>query len=211
MFCPCQEPLSCRLRVALCLQRKAKEFRDAECDAILRAVLLRWFWDKNFCVGIKRSLDYINWKKAEQTKTPREGELSQHQPHLNYPRSASPFLMLISCGEILPRNCSHSSLQQQTHKSQTPGPPHPSRACACSRLCVLLAVFPFSPEHAAWQLSSPGNFSMEFGAGCTPCSFPTAYPSSLNLPSLPTHLQSLKLMLVRNSRKEKGSEEVSEV
>lgn len=36
LFCSCQEPLSCRLWVALCLQKEAKEFWDAEWDVILQ-------------------------------------------------------------------------------------------------------------------------------------------------------------------------------
>lgn len=74
--------------------------------------------------------------------------------YLNYCFSATPFIMLISWGERVPRNCSHSSLQPQTHRAKPPTPHVYPEPVIAFRLSVPLGTFPFSSKVTSQQPSS---------------------------------------------------------
>lgn len=126
--------------------------------------------------------------------------------------------MLISWGERVPRNCSHSSLQQLIHKSQTPDPTRLSWAGAWSaltfRLSILLGLLPFSSKVTA-QLDSCvpllRAIRCQAFAGCMSI-LSSHHRSKLQLPLPvfpPCPLQSLELKLVWYSRQKKGSRGIS--
>lgn len=82
------------------------------------------------------SSGYTNWIRMEQTQCRWWTEPTA--VILTIPSRQLPFIMLISCGKIVPRNCLHSTLQQQTHKRQ-PGWPRaftPSLLSCCGFCCT---------------------------------------------------------------------------
>jgi len=133
LFCPCQEALSFRFQVAHLLQGAHCYRRRCPLCPETAGAGREGMRNKRFChaecsvpeatrAGKGRSRlkkQKTNKQKTnKQTKNRGDDEQSQQRCILTIPSRQLPFIMLISCGKTVPRNCLHSTLQKQTHTSQ---------------------------------------------------------------------------------------------